>query len=215
MKKFCKIEAFTLAEVLLTLIIIGFVSVLTVPSLKNHSEEAKYVSYTQKAMSEIAAATSNAELAYGDASSWDFSSNAVNYYKKVMNTVAFTQDSPTRWTRYSLGGEQSSFPASFMTADGMAWSIGSGGYTCGGGVALVDVNGSQPPNTIGIDIQGFRIGHLCGENNTRKGDFGIYAMGDGVNDTNSVWACTSYIIKHKKMPWLYKTTKDCSSYQGK
>ena len=214
MKKYYGIKAFTLAEVLLTLIVIGVISVLTVPAIKNHSEEAKYVAATQKAMAEIAAATSNAELAYGDAAMWDFSSNAVEYYKKVMNVVPFSSDSKTSWERYNLSGTKTTFPASFITADGMAWSIGTGGYSCGGGVALVDVNGSQPPNTIGIDIQGFRIGHLC-ENDTKKGDFGIYAMGDGINDTNSAWACTSYIIKHKKMPWMYASANDCSSYQNK
>ena len=51
MKKNIKIKAFTLAEVLLTLIIIGVISALTVPSLKNYSDETKYVAATQKAMS--------------------------------------------------------------------------------------------------------------------------------------------------------------------
>ena len=100
MKKLLYKKAYTLAEVLLTLVIVGVVSTLTVPTLKNHADEAKYVAATQKAMSEIAAATSNAELAYGDASSWNFNSNTViNYYIKMMNTVPFPKGSKTKWER--------------------------------------------------------------------------------------------------------------------
>lgn len=213
MKKNLKIQAFTLAEVLLTLVIIGVISVLTVPSLRNHSEEAKYVAATQKAMAEIAAATTNAELANGDASSWNFNTTAVvNYYKNTMHVVPLSEE--TSWPRYSMSGEESVFRPSFMTSDGMAWAIVTGGYGCGGGCALVDVNGIKPPNTIGVDIQGFRIGYLC-EGTAKKGDFGVYAMGDGTNDKNEIWACTSYIIKHKKMPWLQTPTDSCNSYMGK
>lgn len=217
MKKNTKIKAFTLAEILLTLIIIGVVSALTVPSLKNHSDEAKYVAATQKAMSEVAAAVANIELTHGDASTWNFNSlTTINWFKKSMNTVDLP-NAKTRWERLNLDGTEHAFTASFFTADGMAWEVHGGGYPCGGGCALIDVNGSQPPNTIGIDIHGFRIGHLCkGEDSkTKTGDFGIYAMGDGVNDINSDWACTAYIIKHKKMPWLYKPEKNCSAYMNK
>ena len=214
MKKLLKKRAYTLAEVLLTLVVVGVISVLTVPSLKNHADEAKYVAATQKAMSEIAAATSNAELAYGEASNWNFnSSTTINYYKKTMNTVPFPKGSKTSWDRNLLSGPNSDFKPKFMTADGMAWEIHDGGYTCGGGVALVDVNGSAPPNTIGIDIQGFRIGNRC-EAAKKAGDFGIYAMGDGKNDANAEWACTAYIIKHKKMPWLYNPAQSCNSLVG-
>ncbi len=217
MKKLLHKKAYTLAEVLVTLVIVGTISALTVPSLKNHADEAKYVAATQKAMSEIAAATSNAELVYGDASNWKFnSSTTVNYYKKAMNIVAIPKGSKTSWTRYRLDGTNGGeIRPNFMTADGMAWMIHDGGYGCGGGCALVDVNGSAPPNTIGLDIQGFRIGHRC-DGEKKTGDFGVYAMGDGKNDTNSEWACTAYIIRHKKMPWLKKPPAEaCKPYVGK
>lgn len=217
MKKMFKINAFTLAEVLLTMVIIGVVSALTVPTLKNHSDEAKYVAATQKAMSEVAAAVGSVELVHGDASTWNFdSANTVNWFKTTMNTVPFP-DGVSSWKLYDLSGNEANFNASLMTADGMAWSINNGGYLCGGGCALIDVNGPKPPNTIGVDIHGFRIGHLCGGDGskTKTGDFGIYAMGDNVNDKNAAWACSSYVIRHKKMPWLYKTTENCKSYLGK
>lgn len=218
MKKNIKIKAFTLAEVLLTLIIIGVVSALTVPSLKNHSDEAKYVAATQKAMSEVAAGVANIETIHGDASTWNFdSSTTKKWFQKYMNVVPMS-NSNMSWKRTELNGNsEANFNALFFTADGMAWDIHSGGYPCGGGCALIDVNGSMPPNIIGVDIHGFRIGHLCGGsgNKAKTGDFGIYAMGDGVNDKNSTWACTSYVIKHKKMPWLKEAQNNCTVYMGK
>lgn len=217
MKKNIKIKAFTLAEILLTLIIIGVVSALTVPTLKNHSDESTYVAATQKAMSEVAAAVANIETIHGDASTWDFNSSTTrNWFKNSMNIVPMPNNSNS-WKHTGLSGEEKDFSAHFFTADGMAWSIGNCNYSCGGGCIIIDVNASQPPNTIGVDIHGFRIGHLCGgvDGKTKTGEFGIYAMGDGVNDTNASWACTSYIIKHKKMPWLFEHQDSCSGYMGK
>ena len=98
------------------------------------------------------------------------------------------------------------------------------------GAILIDVNGENPPNVIGIDMHGFRVGQPCSykketDPETRKekivgtnrtGSFGIYAMGDGINDTNGTWACTSYVIKHKAMPWLYKSSQNgCVDYYAK
>ena len=217
MKKNTKINAFTLAEILLTLIILGTVSALTVPSLKNHSDEAKYVAATQKAMSEVTAAVSNIESIHGDASTWNFSSETtLNWFKQTLNTVPIPSGNES-WERTNFDGTSSSFTPTVFTADGMAWEINNGGYPCGGGCALIDVNGPEQPNTIGVDIHGFRIGHLCSgtENKTKTGDFGVYAMGDGLNDKNSIWACTAYVIKHKKMPWLYQSETSCATYMGK
>ena len=129
-------RAFSLAEVLLTIIIIGSVTALTLPTLKKHSDEARYVSSVQKAMAELASATAQIELDQGEASTWDFknkSSTIVNWYKKAMNTVPFPNNKNV-WDK---------FPFSFMTADGMAWEFTHGNYPCGGGAAIVDVITSE------------------------------------------------------------------------
>jgi len=218
MKKTNKITAFSLAEVLLTLIIIGTISTLTIQTLKNHSDETKYIASVQKAMAQISAATINIEAIHGDASLWNFSSNDTKtWYKNALNIIPFPNNKDI-WTRSNMDASKtSSTKYNFMTADGMAWIINTGSYKCGGGVALVDVNGINGPNVIGIDQHGFRLGHLCGgENDTTKlGEFGIYALGDGLNDNDATWACTAYIIKNKKMPWLYNPSTSCAEYQGK
>lgn len=207
--------AFTLAEALLTMIILGVVVALTVPTMKQHSDEVKYVATVQKAMSEVTSATANVELVHGDASLFNFgSSNTVDWYAESLKTLSLTQES---WTQYDLAGVSSTFTPSFITVDGMAWQVSDGGYACGGGAIFIDVNGPEQPNTIGIDVHGFRVGHLCGGENgdSKTGDFGIFAMGDGVNDNNDNWACTSYVMKHKKMPWLNNPAESCADFAGK
>lgn len=211
-------KAFSLAEVLLTLVIVGTISALTIPTLKNHSDETKYVVAVQKAMAQISEATANVELEHGDASLFDFSSTDVDkWYKDAMNTIPFP-NGVNAWQRVEMSGNDpfdSKFD--FMTADGMAWNISNGGYKCGGGVALVDVNGAKDPNIVGIDQHGFRLGSRCGGDGGKSkiGDFGIYAMGDKLNDYNGTWACTAYVIKNKKMPWLRKVSTGCTEYMGK
>ena len=102
MGKFKLTKAFSLAEVLLTMVIVGTVSALTIPTLKNHSDEAKYVAATQKAMSQVAEATANIELEQGDEYLWNFASTTtVNCYKKAMNTVPFP-NCVSKWQRGEL-----------------------------------------------------------------------------------------------------------------
>lgn len=213
MKK--KITAFTLAEVLLTLVIIGVVAALTIPTVKDNSDEVKYVAATKKAFSTISAATTANELKHGDGVFWKFDdAKTIDWYKESMNLVP-PDPEKTSWAMTSISGaDEGNFVTTLMGADGMTWSIGTENYSCGGGAALVDVNGPQSPNVIGLDIHGFRIGSKC-NGATRSGDFGVYPMGDGANDNNAKWACTAYVMKSSKMPWLKDTTiQNCESLVG-
>lgn len=213
MKK--KITAFTLAEVLLTLVIIGVVAALTVPTVKDHSDEVKYVAATKKALSTISAATTAIELKHGDGVFWKFDDEkTIDWYKESMNLVPPDPDK-TSWQRTNFAGaSEGNFVMTFLGADGMAWSLGTGDYPCGGGAAIVDVNGPQPPNVIGLDIHGFRIGSKC-NGAARSGDFGVYPMGDGANDANTKWACTAYVIRNSKMPWLNDASiQNCEGLVG-
>lgn len=70
MKFFKKEFAFTLAEVLLTLMIIGTISAITIPSLKKHATQEEYVSRAKKAYSAIAQATKLIEGQHGEIKRW-------------------------------------------------------------------------------------------------------------------------------------------------
>lgn len=73
MNRFAKKKnAFTLAEVLLTLGTIGIVAALTLPSLIVKYEKQRTVTQLKKAYTEIAQAVKMSEIEYGSAENWDF-----------------------------------------------------------------------------------------------------------------------------------------------
>ena len=61
-KKFPEVKtAFTLAETLLTLAIVGVIAALTIPTLKDYSDEVRYITGVQQAFATINAATTAIE----------------------------------------------------------------------------------------------------------------------------------------------------------
>lgn len=214
MKKNQKLSAFTLAETLITLMVIGVIAVMTIPTLKDHSDEVKYVTAAKKAYASVTAATTTAEAKHTDSFFWNFltgRNKVIKWYKEALNTMP--QDASESWKVIYLDGSvwMNNFRPDFVTADGMAWLITDGGYGCGGAV-IIDTNGAQQPNTIGIDIHGYRVGN----DSCKASDYGVFPMGDNRNDFNTSWACTSYAIKHGSMPWFREpgTYSSCTSFAG-
>ena len=70
-----KILAFTLAETLITLVIIGVVSAITVPVLQVKHQKQQTIVELKKAFSDISRAVVMARMDFGDPSSWDYSLN--------------------------------------------------------------------------------------------------------------------------------------------
>ena len=213
-------KAYTLAETLLTLTIIGVIAAITIPALKNDAEERKFVSLTQKAFNAISEATARVETKHGNSEFWSWSGYATgndaykdddskknggpnlvrSWYKEVMNVDNGAKLSDS-WgiaindlSGQSVGASIRA-AATFVTTDGMCWEIGGDSGTKN---AIVDVNCEVGPNIAGIDIHSFNIT-----------DDGVYPA--GIKGTNffggAVWNCTGYVIKHGKMPWL-KTPMD-------
>ncbi len=65
-------KAFTLAEVLITLGIIGIVAALTIPTLINNSRKQETVTKLQKVYSTLQQAVKMSEIENGPVSNWDF-----------------------------------------------------------------------------------------------------------------------------------------------
>ena len=76
--------AFTLAEVLITLGIIGVVAAMTMPSLINNYQKKQTVTQLKKVYSELAQAAEMAKLEYGDPSLWDYSISGSDFFKKYL-----------------------------------------------------------------------------------------------------------------------------------
>ena len=97
-----KNNAFTLAEVLVTLIILGVIASMTIPGLKKTSDEKVFVATLLKAQSQLTQATKTLKRTEGPIAMWTDYSNAenapeqiINIYKKIMPPASILSKSYT------------------------------------------------------------------------------------------------------------------------
>jgi len=178
-----KKKGFTLAEVLITLGIIGVVAALTLPTLSTNAQ-------SQANASKLASTVSDLENAFGlilmtDSSDplqlHDMDLTSETLYKKIANKMKTNGDT----TASSVYGTDNPFsgitlPTNtvFMTKSGAmvfiddkqaaADSDANGNVDKYFGNAYIDVNGAAKPNKLGKDVFSFHLGE----------DGILYPMGD-------------------------------------
>jgi len=154
---------FTLAEVLVTLGIIGVVSAMTLPTLvKNHQRQV-YVTQLHKVYNELSQATeqvitdsnavSLAESRFARGNGIDF----LNAYFKTVKLCGSNEASDCLADEYkNLNGDNVPMENSILDSCAI---LASGASVCihnygGDGTAalVIDVNGKQPPNIMGRDL---------------------------------------------------------------
>ena len=146
--------AFTLAEVLITLGIIGVVAAMTMPSLVANYEKKRTATAVKKAYSELSQALKLAEVDYGDMEYWDYPDGTdveenkafVNrYITPYYKGVTMLQDgSVPGWTTISTTG------INFISSNGTIFSGKPNNSKAF--YVLIDVNGFKKPNKMGTDI---------------------------------------------------------------
>lgn len=199
-------NAFTLAEVLLTLVIIGVISALTVPAIKKISEERTYVSATKKAYYTLSTIVKKAIAEEGPVKLWS-NTDKVDFIKKRLNVVGPV---PEKYDIMMLSGATSKWGEHYKTSgvlvsDGSYWRVGPAAFSASGAFGtgvqayvMVDINGKTPPNTVGVDVHCFWIGR----------DGSVYPTGGGPGANTSEcapdrngWGCTAKIIQEGKITW--------------
>ena len=163
--------AFTMAEILITLMIIGVIAAMTIPSLQEDARRRSYAVACKKAFSSLSGAISMAELEYGDIKRWGLTdtdtTKVLDRFSKKMNITKtcynksgclgkgeFYQLNGAKYTSLNANGYGSPTTA-FETADGMSWvfDIQPNSHY----MFFVDVNtANQAPNTLGEDVFLFR-----------------------------------------------------------
>ena len=167
-------SAFTLAEVLITLGIIGVVAAMTMPTLMNSTQGAQYKAAYKKGLSALSqAVTLNVALddynfaqatngtnptAAGAASIYNIFKNRMNVVKTTAGTTGYTitADGTTGFTNGKIN-EGSNYVLFFN--DGIVFSFPQGAENCTndatvGDVNLtnckgfIDVNGEKNPNRV-------------------------------------------------------------------
>lgn len=181
-----KCKGFTLAEVLITLGIIGVVASLTIPTLIKHSQDVQLRSAFKKEFASLNAATSaimsdNGNTMIGLCATDPNPTNCyADTYAKYMKTTKTCYQGSFYGTCWVYTGEDKflngdPYPnGQHMNAAGFMLNSGSSvafrtadptncqspSYNRPNDVctnALVDVNGLKPPNTVGKDIQFFYV----------------------------------------------------------
>lgn len=163
--------AFTLAEVLITLGIIGVVAAMTIPTLITYTQKKETVSKLQRATSVINQAI---KLSYDDNGDPDdaFGMEAEAYfsqywepYIKVLQYCNTYQEChyDDAFPFKGLNGKKVDiavvsprYRTTFYTMDGFVYIIFTGSGSDNGMVTtnlvLIDINGSKKPNVLGKDV---------------------------------------------------------------
>ncbi len=180
-------KGFTLAEVLITLAIIGVVAALTIPTVIRNYQERETVSALKKFYSQISQAFKMAEIENGPIETWNWVGlespagannvlNIISPYLKITKNCKSGDGCFAKKYKNLPGGDwftvsvnDVSTYAKARLADGMSfWIISASDnctFTSGSGKSLnaicgslgVDLNGDKKPNTWGKDTFYFRI----------------------------------------------------------
>lgn len=170
-------KAFTLAETLITLGIIGIVATLTIPTLVENYQKEQAVSQLKKTFTELAQLVKQSELDNGNNSQWDWGSDystaQVSFDKYWAPYLKIAQ----RCTSYSNCGYTSSNPWKLITgvtytvpiSSSSSSSVGSSVILADGTFIMVrtlenttsrkdlfvDINGNKGPNIFSKDLFSF------------------------------------------------------------
>lgn len=200
-----KYNAFTLAEVLVTLIIIGIIAALTVPSIRKVSEENTYVSSVRKVYETLSVVVKNAVNEEGPIKTWSIE-DRTNFIKSRLNVAGPITE---KYEIKQLNGDATAYgrlfyeKSGFILTDGTYVLILDENYNLGGKSTVftifTDINGKNPPNTAGVDVHHFWVAP----------EGSVYPSGGGPDlkynkqciATESGWTCTAKLLQEGKISW--------------
>lgn len=172
-------SAFTLAEVLITLGIIGVVAAMTLPVIIGNYQKQEAVSRLKKAYTSINQVLTLSERENGEWETWDDISTMntydyINkywgkYFKNISICQTYSECGFSEMHPYKfLNGEQSTYTVAasnrrigIVTSDGILYTInfasGSDGNLVQGDGIYIDINGPKGPNVYGKDFFSFLL----------------------------------------------------------
>ena len=174
--------AFTLAEVLITLGIIGIVAAMTMPSLITNYQKQRAVTQLKKSYTNLAEAVKRSELENDTVANWNFDLPAEEFYNTYLSGFLSVNNSTVaksnieykflnRNTCTARFCTESSYIAYLADGSSIMISFHTGLHT--GRVVSIDINGNKRPNTIGKDLFQFAITKDNGVVPFGYGDFGV------------------------------------------
>ena len=193
--------AFTLAEVLITLGIIGIVAAMTMPMLVENTKKQQTVAQLKKSYSVLSQAVKLSELENGSVDYWDYTLPVEQFVNKYLRKFLTIQEQTVSAAgvdyRYLNGGdcfEDMCIASSYILglADGTSMVVSRTTGHSNGRVVFFDLNGKNLPNTIGKDVFAFSIQAQVGVAPFGYGKFGASAMPD--KDENGEYTTTNQVF---------------------
>ena len=151
-------KAFTLAEVLVTLGIIGVVAALTMPNIIDSNQKKSYITQLRKVYSELSQA---AESALSDGNTPNLNETSamrrgdfLTRYFKTTQTCNAEDITNCFANQYSNLNGESIRLRDYISQESSCAIVASGYSICikPSGHVLIDVNSKQGPNTYGRDV---------------------------------------------------------------
>ena len=210
-------KAFTLAEVLVTLMIIGVIASMTIPGLKRNADDRTTATNLKKIYGELNNATRLAMTEYSATrfcrtgltdDEQTFEDDFVKKYFNVM-TVCPAGEPKDCFGDNKLARQGYDRSKSYLLTNGMAILFEGSVYPyCTKGFysnILIDVNGPKKPNKGGSDVFMLTINHNGGEvyatgfnptNPNKSGNqISKETCEDATDDYTASWACAAQIQK--------------------
>ena len=171
MKKSIK-NGFTLAEVLITLGVIGVVAAMTMPTLIKKHQQHVAVTQLKKAYTELNQAIKFSEAEYGDIKDWNWEQSKSEFFNQYFShylKIKQTKLSEENITYYnisgtpqeSLGVMRDGGTQSYIIQTNSGYQLFFWDYdlshNSGGFGIYVDINGRKKPNTFGKDVFSFYL----------------------------------------------------------
>lgn len=193
-KRFKKL-AFTLAEVLIVVGIIGIIAQATIPTLINNVQDTQYKIAYKKAFSTLSQALNMANADYAiQPINGAYDSKTLDNFKTIMSYIKTQKncydgiDNSQCWYKdgeeFNSASFSNGWPALYDMAvidvSGMSWATFAGGFTS---AVFVDTNGFKKPNQWGKDR--FLI-NLEAQNGSTQLGIMTKVVPD---DENNSWAC--------------------------
>ena len=223
-----KKTAFTLAEVLITLTIIGVIAAITIPNLIQNYQEHATVNKVKKFYTTLTNAYAQAVKEYGPADEWNLNTSNVQdaekiyerifmpYFKIAKNCGVENLGNCFSDIYYKLlNGSNNSVKYTsnkyykILLTDGTIITVRSGSSSADADYQAainIDVNGNKPPNVIGVDMFAFMI---------RNDIVTPIGLPVGINAQESFnehcanktqatgWGCAAWLIYKGNMDYLH------------
>lgn len=212
-------KGFTLAEVLVTLGIIGTIAAMTIPNLVQNIQDKEFKTAAKAAFSKASQAVQQMKLDEGGSLAYyyttyrSFKPNFMKYFKVVQDC---------NWSDCVVGADASTIYKTmngdpgmtwrfrwgqFVTTDGMFWGFQNAGSAGDGGgyinviLITIDVNGyGKGPNVFGRDVFMFQ---LKNDILVPMGASNSYWPSQGLNNPNDSCSKGQFTVGYRGLGCMY------------